>query len=87
MDPNKRARLIVKDGLVRVKDLAESIGKDRSLIRKDLTKRGIPMDKLRDRESRGQRVLVVTRADAERYIATVKAESLGNGGDIVYIDV
>jgi hypothetical protein len=87
MDPNKCARLIVKDGLVRVKDLAESIGKDRSTVRKDLRKRKIPMDMMRDHESRGQEVSVVTRADAERYIAALKSESLGSGGDIAYIDV
>ena len=76
--------IVTRDGLVTVRDLAEVIGLDRSNVLKILKKMGIPIDKRRSEEARGQFVSVITQADAERLIATRRAETLG-GGEVIQV--
>jgi DNA-binding MarR family transcriptional regulator len=78
--------IIARDGLVTVRDLADAIGIDRSNAFKTLKKLGIPTDKRRSHEARGQFVSVVTVADAERLIEIRRDEFLGGRGQVAYVE-
>jgi hypothetical protein len=81
-----RPPIVVRDGLVLVSDLAEAIGLDRSNVLKSLKGQGIKIEKRRSAEARGQFVSAIDRADAERFIAVRRAETLGSRGEITYLE-
>lgn len=84
--PKREGRsLVVRDGLVTVKELAEYLGVDRSHVFKVLKKWSIPMEKRRSPEAMGQFVSVISRQDAERVIESRAKETLGSGGQVAYI--
>jgi hypothetical protein len=81
------SRLVVRDGLVVVKDLAEAIGMDRGNLGKLLKKIGIKSDLRRSAEAGGQFISAISRADAERFLDDRRAQFLGSGGDVAYVEL
>jgi hypothetical protein len=84
---SKTYRLVVRDGLVIVKDLAAAIGMDRSNLLKALKRAGITTDRRRSTEAGNQFVSVIRREDAERFIGDRNGEFLGSGGEVAYLEI
>ncbi len=77
--------ITAREGMVIARDLAEVIGIDRSNLLKILKKQGIPTDRRRSVEARGQFVSVLSVGDAERLIRRREAESIVGPGQVVNV--
>jgi hypothetical protein len=76
MRVNLNRPLPVRGGFVVVYELAEAMDMHRSNLLKKLKSMGVPLEKRRDHEARGQFVGVIARDDAERFLARLRAESI-----------
>jgi hypothetical protein len=85
MQTVKETRIPVRNGFVVVNEMADRLGKERSAFRRAVLKAGFVPDKRRLDATGGQSVNVMTRQEAERFIAERRAKSL-DGGTIEFID-
>ena len=78
-------RIVVREGMVVLNEMADRLGLNRSNFRKIAMKSGVPIIKKRLASTGGQLVNVVTKENAEQIIKARRSEFLGSD-QIEYLD-
>jgi hypothetical protein len=81
-----RPQLMARNGRVVLSELATHLNVNRSNLRKNLIKAGVSMELLPFPQVGNQKVLTLSEADAERYIAASDASPLSGKGVITYLE-